>query len=464
MTLFRIQCSWPLPGMTASLALGLAAMAVFYARVTVAEIVAPRPNILLIVADDIGYGDVGFQGCQDIPTPHIDGIAAGGVQFTNGYVTAPVCSPSRAGLLIGRYQQRFGHEFNPGPAKPTDLAEGGLPLSESTIADALKATGYTTAAIGKWHLGTSKPFWPLRRGFDEYYGFLGANHPYRPATDVAPIFRDNKEVAAPAHLTQAFGAEAAAFIKRQTDKPFFLYLAFSAAHTPLQPDKKHLARFKAIAAPRRRAYAALISGMDDAIGEALEALRAAGKESNTLVIFFSDNGGPQAANGSSNAPLRGDKLTLWEGGIRTPFAIQWKGKILAGGTYHQPVISLDAAATAAAAAGAKLGGPERPIDGVDLLPYLQGQTKEPPHHTLYWRFGTQHAVRQGDYKLLQFAQGQSQLYDLRADVSERNDLASAHPDIVTRLVAAYDAWNSELIDPLWKRGKLTGKLRPAAAE
>jgi arylsulfatase A-like enzyme len=426
-----------------------------------------HPDILLIVSDDVGYGDLGFQGCQDIPTPHIDAIAAGGVRFTNGYVSSPVCSPTRAGLLTGRYQQRFGHEFNPATPKPTDLAEGALPLSERTIADALREAGYATAIVGKWHLGLSKPYWPRQRGFDEFYGFLGGNHPYLPGDGGGRIIRGNKKVAAPAHLTQEFGREAAAFIRRQTEveKPFFLYLAFNAAHTPLQPNKEHLARFHSIADPKRRKYAALISGMDDAIGEVMDALKAAGKADNTLVIFVNDNGGPQEANGSSNAPLRGDKVTLWEGGIRVPFAIRWKGMIPAGATYTHPVIALDATATAAAAAGAKLGSPQRAIDGVDLVPYLQGKKKEPPHKTLYWRFGTQHAVRQGDYKLLQSADGPRQLYDLAADLAEEHDIASTHPEIVQDLASVYEAWKSELIDPLWKRHKMAEKRgSPATIE
>ncbi len=414
----------------------------------------PPPNILLIFADDVGYGDVGFQGCHDIPTPHLDSIAEHGVRFTNGYVTAPVCSPSRAGLMTGRYQGRFGHEFNPRPRQPGDLAEGGLPLSEPTLADGLKKAGYATAMVGKWHLGNSKPLRPLQRGFDEYYGFLGANHPYFPCAGAAPIFRNHKKTPAPVHLTQAFGHEAADFIKRHTEGPFFLYLAFSAAHTPLEPDKEHLARFAAIADPHRRKYAALVSGMDDAVGEVLSALHDAGKEDNSLIVFLSDNGGPQEANGSSNAPLRGDKLTLWEGGIRIPFAMQWQGKIAPGGVYDQPVTSLDATATAAAAAGAELGGPDRPIDGVDLLPHLTGRTSSAPHKTLYWRFGLQHAVRQGDYKWLQTTAGPPQLYDLATDAGERHDLASAHPEITKRLAATYDAWSSELIDPLWKRERM----------
>jgi arylsulfatase A-like enzyme len=422
---------------------------------------ASRPNILLIVADDVGYGDIGFQGCQDIPTPHIDSIASSGVRFTNGYVSAPVCSPSRAGLLTARYQQRFGHEFNPGPKQPDDLAEGALPLGERTIADAMKEAGYSTAAVGKWHLGNSKPFRPLERGFDYYYGFLGANHPYIPEPGAAPIFWNDTKVKMPARLTQTFGDEAAGFIKRQTDKPFFLYLAFSAAHTPLQPHKEHLAKFSAIADPKRRAYAALVSEMDDAVGKVLDAIRSSGKESSTLVIFYSDNGGPQESNGSRNAPLRGDKITLWEGGIRVPMAVKWNRAIPAGSVYRRPVSSLDLAATAAAAAGAKLGDADRPIDGVNLLPYLAGRNDAAPHEALYWRFGTQHAVRQGDWKLLQFENQPARLYDLEADIGEKEDLAAKHPEIVDQLHALYVGWDAQLVDPLWKRHRM--EARPVEA-
>jgi arylsulfatase A-like enzyme len=428
---------------------------------------AARPNIVLIVADDVGYADVGFQGCKDIPTPHIDSIASGGVRFTDGYVPAPVCGPSRAALLTARYQQRFGYEFNPAQKQPGDLAEGGLPSTERTLADAFKEVGYRTGAVGKWHLGNTKQYWPLQRGFDYYYGFLGANHSYVPEKNAAPIFRNNKKVEAPAHLTTAFGDEAAKFIQRQKDNPFFLYLAFNAAHTPLQPDKEHLARFSNIADPKRRAYAGLVSGMDDAVGQVLDAVRSSGKESNTLVVFYSDNGSPQDANGGSNAPLHGDKLELWEGGIRIPMAMQWKGKLPAGSVYRQPVISMDLAVTALAAAGAKLGATDHPIDGVDLVPYITGQNNAAPHDALFWRFGTQHAVRQGDWKLVQFEKQSAQLYDLKADIGEKKDLAEKHPEIVDRLHALYVKWDAQMIDPLWKRQRMEVRpltSRPTAAE
>jgi len=415
------------------------------------------PNIVLIVADDVGYGDIGFMGCRDIPTPHIDGIAAAGVRFTDGYVTAPACSPSRAGLLTGRYQTRFGHEFNPEPPTPGDPTDTGLPLTETTIADALKAAGYRTGAFGKWHLGASPAMRPLRRGFDAFYGFLGPNHPYIPVKGAAPIFRNNKKVPAPAHLTTAIGEQAAAFVKRQADEPFFLYMPFSAAHTPLQPDAEQLARLASIEDLKRRRYAALVTDMDDAIGQVLQAVRDAGQEDNTLVLFYSDNGGPQEHNGSSNAPLRGDKLSLWDGGIRIPFAMQFKGKIPAGTVYDQPVLSIDATATAAAVGGATLGGPGRAVDGVDLLPYVTGEKSGAPHKSLYWRFGTQHAIREGDYKLVQFGDSPAKLYNLAVDAGEQHDLAAEQPGRVKSMLAAYDVWNAEQSAPLWKKSRMDPK-------
>jgi arylsulfatase A-like enzyme len=437
------------------------------AEAVAAEASAAKPNILIIVADDLGYGDLGLQGGKEIPTPHIDSIAAGGVRFTNGYVTGAVCSPTRAGLVTGRYQQRFGHEFNPGQPQGANAADIGLPLTETTIADALRGAGYATANVGKWHLGHSEKFHPQARGFDEFYGFLGGAHPYIAGQgngkgQAGRIFRGDKEVAAPEHLTQAFGQEAAEFIKRDKDQPIFLYLTFNAVHNPLQPDEEHLAKFSHIADPQRKAYAGLLSGLDDAVGEVLASLRASGQEENTLVFFISDNGGPQQANGSDNTPLRGDKGTVWEGGIRVPYLVRWKGKLPTGAVYEQPVISLDVAATAAAAAGAKLGGEGRPVDGVNLLPYVLRDNKQSPHESLYWRFGVQRAVRHGNFKLLQQDNAAPQLFDLVADVGEQHDLAKSRPEVVAELNATFTAWNNELAEPLWKTGKSSGKQQRRA--
>lgn len=423
---------------------------------------AKRPNIVVIVADDLGYHDVGFQGGNPhAPTPNIDSIAANGVTFTNGYVTGAVCSPTRAGLVTGRYQQRFGHEFNPGPGRQPDGATFGLPLTERTIANELKDAGYTTTNVGKWHLGSDEAYRPTSRGFDEWYGFLAGAHPYIQGENTAPIFRNNKEVEAPEHLTLAFGEEAAAFIEKQQSKenPYFLYLTFNAVHTPLQPDKANAAKLAAIENPKARNYAALLSGLDQAIGNVLKAVRESGEENNTLIFFISDNGGPQAGNGSNNAPLRGDKATVLEGGIRVPFAVQWKDRLPAGVKYDKPVISLDITATAAAAGGAKLGSSDRPADGVDLLPYLLGKDQAAPHEALFWRAGPQFAVRQGDYKLLKLAEGEEQLYNLADDISEVKNLAATQPAKVAELKATYAAWDQQTVEPLWKRAGQRGQRR-----
>ena len=421
---------------------------------------AAQPNVIVIVADDLGYGDLGFQGCKDVPTPNIDSLAENGVRFTDGYVTGTVCSPTRAGLLTGRYQQRFGHEFNPGGVDQTSGTMLGLPLSESTIAEAMRQAGYKTALVGKWHLGSDEKLRPLQRGFDEFYGFLGGAHPYVPnkkSGGGGPIYRGNKQIKAPAHLTQAFGEEAAAFIEREKGHPYFLLLTFNAVHNPLQPDAEHLARFEKISDPKRQGYAGLLSGLDDAVGEVLQAVRDSGEEENTLIFFISDNGGPQQHNGSNNAPLRGDKGTVLEGGVRVPFVLQWKGKIPAASVYKQPVISLDVTATTAALAGATVGAADRPIDGVNLMPFVLDEKEGVPHESLFWRAGSQHAIRRGEYKLLQRGNEPPKLYNVVADLGEEHDLAAAKSELVEELLAAYGAWDRQLVPPLWPGGQAARK-------
>jgi arylsulfatase A-like enzyme len=338
-----------------------------------AEAGARKPNVLIILADDLGCADLGFQGGKDIPTPNLDALARAGVRCTDGYVSCPVCSPTRAGLLTGRYQQRFGHEYNPGLGKDV-----GLPLTETTLADLLRSAGYATGALGKWHLGNEPQFHPLRRGFDEFYGFLGGAHYYVPTRpDPAdpfakaysqPMIRDHAQVGQPAHLTDALGQEAVAFIERHKTEPFFLYLAFNAVHVPLQSTDAYLDRFRAIASPARRTYAAMLSAMDFAVGRVARKLQAEGLDRDTLIFFLSDNGGHPMANAARNDPLRGEKSTVYEGGIRVPFVVKWTGRIPAGDTYTRPVISLDILPTALAAAG--IQPPRRlSLDGVNLLPY-----------------------------------------------------------------------------------------------
>jgi arylsulfatase A-like enzyme len=423
---------------------------------------APKPNILLIVADDLGYADIGVNGCVDAPTPQIDSLAKNGVRFTNGYVSGPYCSPTRAGLMTGRYQQRYGHEFNPGPAGNAD-PEFGLPLTETTLPQRLKALGYATGMVGKWHLGYEPKFHPLKRGFDEYFGFLGGAHSYVDNGDnINQITRGTEPVKEISYLTDMFGDEAVAFIERQKDKPWFLYLPFNADHSPMHAKEQDLAKFANIKDPLRQKFAAMHAAMDDNIGRVLETLRKHKLEENTLILFVSDNGGPTSNNGSRNTPLRGFKAQTWEGGVRVPMLAQWKGRLPAGKVYEQPVIQLDFLPTALAAAGAEIKA-EWKLDGVNLLPYLTGKQKGAPHAALYWRFGQQIAIRMGDWKLVKApganaTQGEfrtkattegAHLYNLASDIGEQNNLAEKEPAKRAQLAAAWDKWNAELIEPKW---------------
>ncbi|MFY7954452.1 MAG: sulfatase [Armatimonadaceae bacterium] len=411
-----------------------------------------NPNVIVIVGDDMGYADVGFHGGKEIPTPHLDALAKSGVRFTSGYVTGPYCSPTRAGLLTGRYQTRFGHEFNPGGVKAT---KAGLPLTESTIADRMKATGYRTALIGKWHLGTDERH-PQKRGFDDFFGFLGGAHDYFKPDG---ILRGSQPADEKEYLTDAFAREAVAFIDANKAKPFFLYLAFNAVHTPMQADDPRLKKFAAIKDKQRQTYAAMMSALDDAIGTVVKKLADEKLTENTLVTFISDNGGPTmkatSVNGSINTPLRGSKRTTLEGGVRVPFVVSWPGTVKPG-TDDRPVIQLDLHTTALAAAGLTPKA-EWKLEGVDLLPYISGKEKGNPHDALYWRFGKQMAVRQGDWKLVRYdlaAEGKSGLspaclYNLKDDIGEATDLAAKHPEKVKELQAAWDAWDKSNVAPLW---------------
>jgi arylsulfatase A-like enzyme len=360
-----------------------------------------RPNIVVILADDLGYGGLSCQG-GDLQTPHVDSLARSGVRFTNGYVSGPVCSPTRAGLNTGRYQQRFGHEFNPGPPAEASV-NFGLPLTEATIAARLKAAGYTTGMFGKWHLGYRRECLPLSRGFDEFMGFPGGAHPYlNPRSDSNnPILRGYEPIDEKEYLTDAFTREAVAFVDHHAkdSKPFYLYLPYNAVHLPMDATEKYLERFPQIQDPLRRKHAAMLAAMDDGVGAVMAALQKNGLEEQTLVFFLSDNGGPTPKNTSTNKPLRGFKGQVLEGGIRIPFMISWKGHLPAGRLDDRPVIQLDIMPTAVAVAGGTMPN-DRPIDGVDLMPYLTGKQAGPPHEVLFWRMGPQAAVRKGDWKLI----------------------------------------------------------------
>jgi arylsulfatase B len=453
------------------------------------------PNVVLIFVDDLGYGELGCQGNPEIPTPHIDSIAAQGIRCTDGYVTAPYCSASRAGIMTGRYQTRFGYEFNPIGAHNED-PQAGLPPSERTLANQLHDAGYTTALIGKWHLGGTAAYHPLRRGFDEFFGFLHEGHffippPYRGTTTMLrrrtlpggrkgrwigenliysthmghdeppydadnPIYRGGQPIQETSYLTEALTREAVDFIRRQADKPFFLYLSYNAVHSPLQALNSDLARCDDITDIHRRIFAGMLVSLDDGIGQVLETLRETGLESNTLLFFISDNGGPTKELTSSNLPLRGGKGDLYEGGIRVPFLVKWPAQLPAGKIYRDAVVSLDVFATASAAAAAPIRR-ERPMDGVNLIPYLRGQADGKPHDVLFWRLQRKAALRSGDWKLVRNPRGGSdanwQLYNLAQDIGEARDLADQMPERRTSLVAAWERMNAQMIEPIWRPGR-----------
>ena len=452
---------------------------------------ADRPNIIFIIADDLGYGEVGSYGGKDVPTPAIDSIGRNGVRFTNAYVTAPFCAASRAALLTGRYQTRFGFEFNPIGAANAD-PDIGLPLGERMLPDVLREAGYVTALIGKWHLGGAPKFHPQRRGFDEFFGFLHEGHYYVPppwsghltwlrrralpggaqgrwtspdgrvvwSTELPtfepdydadnPILRNSQPVDERANLTEAFTREAEDFIARHRSQPFFLHLCYNSVHSPMQGMDAYLKKFAHLPDIHRRIFAAMFAQLDDGVGRVLARVRAEGLEERTLIVFLSDNGGPTRELTSSNRPLRGEKGQLLEGGIRIPMLAQWKGRIPAGVTDDRMVSSLELFPTAVTAAGGKL--PAK-LDGVDLLPHLMSGERTPIRTRHFWRVGPQAALREGEWKIFRGRGATNwQLYHLADDIGEEHDLAAVQPQKVAELMQAWQKLNAEMIDPLWQQG------------
>ncbi len=447
-----------------------------------------RPNIVLIVGDDLGYGELGCYGGSDIPTPNLDALASQGVRFTDGYVTAPYCAASRAGMIAGRYQTRFGFEFNPVGAKNNDPAIG-LPTSETTIAEHLRGVGYATSLVGKWHLGGTPAFHPQRHGFDEFFGFLHEGHFYVPppwngvttwlrrtalpsggkglwtspdrriiwSTQLGhneppydadnPVMRSSQPVDECENLTDAFTREACHFIERKQEQPFFLYLAYNAVHSPLQGEDKYMDRFSHIDNVQRRLFAAMLSHLDDCVGRVIDSLKQHDLQDNTLVIFLSDNGGPTAELTSSNAPLRDGKGSLYEGGVRVPMIVSWKDQVQPGPS-DSIASSLDLTATALTAAGVK--NKLNQLDGVDLMPLLSGRAQPTARETLYWRLGEKHAMRHKKWKLIRTGDRPWELYDLSVDVGESHDLACGRVDVVQQLSKMWHDWSQLQSEPLWR--------------
>ena len=423
---------------------------------TGSALAAGKPNIILILADDMGWGDAGFNGCTDFPTPAMDSIAKGGARFNEGYVLAPQCAPSRSALLTGKDQNRILANNNL-TLDMVGLTEG------KTFADYLKAEGYRTGMVGKWHLGDHEGKHPMDRGFDSFFGFLGGGSFYFPPGNrdsIANILDGREAAAVGRYLTDEFGDRAVRFIKESAGGPFFLYLAFNAPHTPMQAPEEEIAKYAHLQSVNkyRSTYAAMVTVMDLNIQKVLDALEAKGVAGNSIVVFLSDNGGPLPKNGSDNGPLRGMKGDTLEGGIRVPFAVKWPGVIQPGTVIEQPVLSIDLLPTALAAAGATIPGD---LEGVNLLPVLTGKTGY-PERVLHWFFPLQvedkktwwWAVRDGDWKLGYFnarrptgMNPDSGLFNLREDLGEQTDLTTSNPEIRGRLQKLHDQWFNDLPTP-----------------
>jgi arylsulfatase A-like enzyme len=417
------------------------------------------PNFILILADDLGYGDLGITGSKQIPTPHIESLAASGVRFTNAYVSSSVCAPSRAGLMTGRHPASFGFRDNLAPIQPGHDPEFvGLPLNQTTLAQRLKPLGYTTGLVGKWHLGELPKFNPLKRGFDEFWGYLGGAHDYFKAQPggekqmAGPLVCNFKEPAPLTYLTDDQGDECVDFIRRHKERSFFLFASFAAPHSPMQATEEDLKRFEHIEDKLRRTYCAMVFRLDQNVGKILDEVRAQGIERETFVVFLSDNGGPSApgmSNGSINAPFRGSKTTVLEGGIRVPMILKWPATLPAGTTMDEMVSSLDIFPSFIGAAGGSIK-PSEQLTGVDLLPFLAKKQAIAPHESLMWNYTVGSAIRTGDWKLIRLPDRLPMLYHLSADMGEQHDLALEQLDRTRSMLGELGRWEVRSPNPVFR--------------
>jgi arylsulfatase A-like enzyme len=428
------------------------------ARAQRAPASAEKPNVVLIITDDVGYGDLGSYGAPDIKTPNIDRLAREGVRFTDFYANGAVCTPTRAGLITGRYQQRVNLEWALSTS-PVDLQRG-LPVTGRSLPQLLKNNGYATALIGKWHLGFATAVGPNAHGFDHFFGFLSGAVNYFSHTrgdGVADLYENTTAIKEPGYLTDFITRRSVEFIDGNASRPFFLEVAYNAAHWPFQsphhlPDAfptnrgttGDLSLFQGPGdptQPTRKDYAEMLERADEGVGQILAALERHGLTRNTLVIFTNDNGGEWL---SRNAPLFHRKATLWEGGIRVPAILRWPGRVPGGRTTRQVGITMDLTATIVAATGSQRAEELR-LEGVDLIPLLQGSSARA--RTLFWRINNpnrqQRAVRDGTWKLL-IDSGQLFLFDLSKDIGERNDLAMSRSDLVTQLRRRIVDWETDV--------------------
>lgn len=400
-----------------------------------------KPNVLIFYLDDMGYAQPGCYGGKMTPTPNIDILASNGVRFTDGYVSACVCSPSRVGLLTGRYQARTGHE-----SISNMLPKAGheLLLSETTMGQRMKKVGYVTGIIGKWHLGETAPeYFPGARGFDVAFGSVDnlENNMFYNGTSLVPA-PEGSPVTSP-----IYAREANKFIESHSKEPWFLYLSFNAVHSPFVASEKWLERFSYL--PKwEQTYAALTAEADEAVGTVMAKLQELKLEDNTLIFLISDNGGaiPQAEMGG----MRGGKWMVWEGGIRVSWIVQWKGHVKGGQVISDPVIQIDVLPTSLAAAGVKADTAWH-LDGIDILPLLEGKIDKLPPRELYFRFGVQHAVRQGDWKLVKVnIDMEPMLVNLSTDLGEKTDLSKQYPEKMAELQHLFDQWNATMQPPRWE--------------
>lgn len=430
---------------------------------------APRPNIIVILADDLGYSDVGFNGAKDIKTPNLDMLASQGTIFNSAYVTHPFCGPSRAGMMTGRYPHKFGSQFNL-PANSEATVGEGIPLNETFISDMFKTAGYRTGLVGKWHLGAVPAYHPNKRGFDDFYGFLGGGHKYFPDQYneaynksekagqkviwdyLKPLEHNGQPAKESEYITDAFSKQAVRFVQDASKKgnPFFLYLAYNAPHTPFEAKEEDLKIFGDIKDKDRRTYAAMVYAIDRGVGELVKSLKENHQFDNTLIVFLSDNGGDLKA--STNYPLTGQKGDTNEAGYRVPMFFHWTNNVPKGERYQHPVTALDFYPTFAGLAGAKIPK-NKQLDGKDIwAAFKKGKSprKGEMIYAMRHRAGfSDVGARQDDWKILKTNQNKWQLFDIEKDIKEENDLSAKYPQKLKEMVKKTEKWSKTHTEPRW---------------
>lgn len=433
------------------------ALLFLYINIGQAQTKTQKPNFIIILADDLGYGDVGFTGSTQIKTPHIDALAKSGVTFSQGYVSAPVCGPSRAGLITGRNQVNFGFDNN----LVIDLPQFnedyvGLPVNEKTIADRLAELGYINGIVGKWHLGEAAQFHPTERGFHKFWGYLGGGHDYFPTKPdgksyTREIISNYKKPQAITYITDDKGDECVDFIKRHKHENFFLYASFNAPHAPMQATEADLKLYDHIKDEKRRIYAAMVHRLDVNVGKIMSELRAQNLDSNTVVVFLSDNGGPCNSNASMNAPFNGQKGILLEGGIRVPFVMSYPEKLKSETIYDNAISSLDLTPTFVALAGGETK-PKDKLDGVNIFPFITNEVEGIPHETMLWRFTISAGIRKGNWKLVRLPDRLPLLFNLDNDIAEQNNVTSENWDLVESMLKELGDWDVSCPQVLFMEG------------